>query len=89
MADPLKEIERLDRLYNAYKQQSKRIVQLLEIDMRFIGMTTASEFLGLKVNYFYKIFNGENLSYHKLKDLYLRIQELKKIIGVKDEGTDA
>lgn len=88
MAEPAKEIERLDRLYNAYKQQSKRIVQLLEIDMRFIGMSTVADFLGLKVNYFYKIFNGENLSYHKLKDLYLRVQEMKKIIGVKDEGAD-
>lgn len=78
-----KDLERFKLLRNAYLQQKKRITALLEYDVKSIGTTVASKNLDLSINYFYKVFRGESISYDALIDLYLRVQDLKKILGVK------
>ena len=78
-----KDLERLRVLHNAYLQQKKRIIALLEFDVKEIGMLITATHLGLSLNYFYKIFKGYSISHESLEDLYLRVQDLKNILNVK------
>jgi len=78
-----KDLERLKLLHEAYLKQKVRITALLEFDVKAIGIVVTAEYLGLSLNYFYKVFKGYSISYDALVDLYRRVQELKDILNVK------
>lgn len=82
MIDYEKELERSDRLYEAYLKQKKRITKILEFDCKEIGMSIVSDHLKVSNAYLYKVFDGGSISYRTLRDFYLRVQELKKMVGL-------
>jgi len=78
-----KDIKRLRLLHEEYSKQKRRIVALLEFDVKEIGIRVTAEHLGFSINYFHKIFKGYSISHDSLETLYMRVQELKAILGVK------
>ena len=82
MIDYEKELERSDRLYEAYLKQKKRLTKILEYDCKEIGMSIASDHLKVSNAYLYKMFDGGSISFRTLRDLYCRVQELKKMVGL-------
>ena len=52
MIDYEKELERSDRLYEAYLKQKKRLTKILEYDCKEIGMSIASDHLKVSCRVF-------------------------------------
>ena len=83
-----KDMLRLKRLHEEYEKQKVRIIALLEVDCKLIGTTIVAEHLGFSLNYFYKVFKGYSISHEALEDLYMKVQDLKRILkvqGVEDK----
>ena len=82
MYEEYKELERLWKLHSAYEQQKKRLIELLEIDAKRIGVVRLAENFGIKHSYIYTIFKKQSISYNQLLDFYLKVQEIKRILGI-------
>ena len=76
-----KDIELLIKLKDAYEKQKRRVLILLEIDIKKIGTVKVAENLGYSQMFLYKIFNGKTiLSHKKLMQMIEQVQKLKDIL---------
>lgn len=81
----MKDITRLNELHNAYEEQKKRVIKILEYDAKRIGVTRVAKEIGVEWSYLYRIFAGGYVSHEKIMELYLKIDDLKKFLGVYDD----
>lgn len=79
------DIKKLIMLSDAYEKQKLRVVKMLEIDAKKIGIKRLARETKVEWSYLYRIFKGESVSLEKIKELYLQIKELKNLLGVRDD----
>ena len=81
----MKDITRLNELHNAYDQQKLRVIKTLEYDAKRLGIKRVASEMGVEWSYLYRIFDGGYVSHEKIMELYMKIDELKKFLGVYDD----
>lgn len=79
-----KDIENLIKLRSAHEKQKKRVLIILEIDVKKIGLSKVATNLGYSQMFLYKIFNGKTiLSHKKLMEIIEQVQKLKDILRLE------
>jgi len=82
MEEP-KDITLLRRLEHEAERQKKRVLQLIELDCKKIGIRIIAEHTGLKIAYLYNIFSGKNvISIDKTIKLYYRVKEVVEVLNI-------
>lgn len=79
------EIVKLKMLHDAYEKQKLRVVKLMEIDAKKIGIKKMAREIGVEWSYLYRTFDGGAISFAKIQELYLQIKDLKNMLGVYDD----
>lgn len=82
MEEP-KDIKLLRRLDYEAEKQKKRVLQLMELDCKKIGIRIIAEHTGLKIAYLYNIFSGKNvISIDKTIKLFYKVKEVTEMLNV-------
>lgn len=74
------EIERLTKLHEAFEIQKKKVLILLEIDIKKIGTSKVCDYIKEDAGYLHRIFHGSYVTYKKIIDLWNKVDALKKLL---------
>lgn len=88
MEEENKDIKLLRRLDYETERQKKRVLQLIELDCRRIGMKIVADYLGVHKSYIYGVLKEDKvISVNKTIELFYKIKEINGVLKI-NEGND-
>ena len=84
MIEENRDIKLLRRLQEETERQKRRVVQLMEIDCKIIGMKRVAINLGVTIPYLHNVFKGkDSISVDKAISLTKQIGEIKEVLKIE------
>lgn len=79
-----KDISRLIRLDEEYQKQKKRVIALIEFNIKMIGLKVICDYLDVQPPYLSQLSKKKSISHEQLLAIYKAILEVKAICKPKD-----
>ena len=87
MEEEDKDIRLLRRLDYETERQKKRVLQLIELDCRKVGMKIIADYTGVYKSYIYGVLKEERvISVKKTIELFYKVKEVLKVLRVDERN---